>query len=145
MIEACVSVDQAGWLALRAALWPDDEAAHLADMAGLLAEPERYAQFVAYTDQGEPAGFVEAALRGDYVNGTESSPVAFLEGIYVAPAHRHAGWARRLVDAVFEWAAARGCTEIASDAALDNLDSHRMHEALGFVETERVVYFRKIL
>jgi aminoglycoside 6'-N-acetyltransferase I len=38
-----------------------------------------------------------------------------------------------------------GCTELASDALLDNQTSHAMHEALGFVETERVVYFLKPL
>jgi aminoglycoside 6'-N-acetyltransferase I len=35
--------------------------------------------------------------------------------------------------------------ELASDALLDNNGSHAMHEALGFTETERVVYFRKAL
>jgi aminoglycoside 6'-N-acetyltransferase I len=38
-----------------------------------------------------------------------------------------------------------GCTELASDALLDNQASHAMHEALGFAETERVVYFLKPL
>jgi aminoglycoside 6'-N-acetyltransferase I len=34
-----------------------------------------------------------------------------------------------------------GCTELALDALIENTGSHAMHEALGFVETERVVYF----
>jgi aminoglycoside 6'-N-acetyltransferase I len=34
---------------------------------------------------------------------------------------------------------------MASDAFLDNSASHQMHGALGFSETERVVYFRKSL
>ncbi len=32
---------------------------------------------------------------------------------------------------------------MASDADIGNVVSHAMHEALGFAETERVVYFRK--
>ncbi len=73
------------------------------------------------------------------------SPVAFVEGIYVVEAARGQGVARALVGAVEAWAGARGLSELASDALLDNTDSHAMHQALGFAETERVVYFRKAL
>jgi aminoglycoside 6'-N-acetyltransferase I len=38
-----------------------------------------------------------------------------------------------------------GCSELASDARLENSASHAMHRALGFSETQRVVYFRKAL
>ncbi len=44
---------------------------------------------------------------------------------------------------VEHWAKQFACTEFASDAALDNTISHAMHRALGFQETERVVYFKK--
>ncbi|AGI25691.1 aminoglycoside N6'-acetyltransferase [Pseudomonas sp. ATCC 13867] len=69
----------------------------------------------------------------------------FLEGIYVAESARRQGVARALVRAVQVWGVARGCRDFASDAALDNHASHALHRALGFVETERVVYFRKPL
>ena len=48
-----------------------------------------------------------------------------------------------LVSAVADWARSVGCLEFASDAALDNEASHAVHRALGFAETERVVFFRK--
>lgn len=145
-IEPCASVDQPGWLEGRMALWPGEEAsAHRHDMASYLAAPERYCQFVAYDDGGAAMGFAEASVRSDYVNGTESSPVAFLEGIYVAPAYRRRGVAGHLVAMVERWARDRGFSELASDALLDNDESHAMHGALGFEETERVVYFRKVL
>ena len=79
------------------------------------------------------------------MNGCETSPVGFLEGIYVDPAQRRQGMARALNAAAEQWARACGCSEFASDALLDNIDSHRMHAALGFAETERVVMFRKVL
>jgi aminoglycoside 6'-N-acetyltransferase I len=88
-------------------------------------------------------GFLEAAMRFDYVNGCEGSPVAFLEGIYVAPAFRKQGVARALIAAFEDWARGKGVKEMASDAEIDNRVSHAMHQALGFAETERVVYFRK--
>jgi len=125
------------------ALWPADRDEHLPEMQEQCAQPERYAQFIAYSNAGEPQGLVEAALRSDYVNGTDSSPVGFLEGLYVDPACRKQGIARQLVHAVEQWAREQGCTEIASDALLENTTSHAMHMSLGFEETERVVYFRK--
>ncbi|MFL6622178.1 MAG: aminoglycoside 6'-N-acetyltransferase [Sulfurifustaceae bacterium] len=145
-IESCSSTEHRGWLPLRRALWPDETIdEHLAEMAALIAEPQRYVQFVAYTSEQQPIGFAEASVRTDYVNGTRSSPVAFLEGIYVAPAFRRHGVASALVSAVSSWARSGGCVELASDALLENEGSHAFHRALGFEETERVVYFRKAL
>jgi aminoglycoside 6'-N-acetyltransferase I len=100
---------------------------------------------IASSMEGKTAGFVEAALRMDYVNGCVSSPVVFLEGIYVEPWARRQGAARSLVEAVETWGRTQGCSEFASDALLENSDSHSMHRGLGFEETERVVYFRKSL
>jgi aminoglycoside 6'-N-acetyltransferase I len=71
------------------------------------------AAFVAIVG-GELIGFAEASLRHDYVNGCETSPVAFLEGIYVTPANRRQGVAKALCAAVEEWARNQGCVEIAA-------------------------------
>jgi aminoglycoside 6'-N-acetyltransferase I len=86
------------WLALRLALWPDaSEAEHLAGMADFLA---RGYHVRLATAGGSTVGFVEASKRVDHVNGTSSSPVAFLEGLYVAQAARRKGVARALVESV---------------------------------------------
>jgi aminoglycoside 6'-N-acetyltransferase I len=144
VIQACIPADP-GWLQLRQALWPGDEAEQLREMQAFCAAPRRYGNFIARGVGGEPQGFVEVALRSDYVNGTDSSPVAFLEGLYVAPAWRRRGVARALVARAEQWAREQGCSEFASDALLHNTASQAMHGALGFDETERVVYFRKRL
>ena len=131
---------------MREALWPDtSRQEHIAEMSAFLEDPARFAQFVAYSPTGQPCGFVEASVRTDYVNGTLSSPVAFLEGLYVEPQHRRQGVAKQLVSAVAQWARRAGYGELASDASLDNEVSHAVHRALGFAETERVVFFRKAL
>ncbi|HWN46542.1 MAG TPA: aminoglycoside 6'-N-acetyltransferase, partial [Steroidobacteraceae bacterium] len=106
---------------------------------------ERFLQLMMYDERHHPIGFIEGSIRSDYVNGTETSPVGFVEGVYVAPPMRRQGVARRLYDAIGDWAKARGCRELASDALLDNESSQRAHRALGFQETERVVYFTKKL
>jgi len=141
----CSIHDAPGWLPLRAALWPEMTAAeNRDDIERMFSEPERFIAFLA-REGGVPTGFAEAAVRRDYVNGCETSPVLFLEGIYVVPQHRRKGIARALNDAVAQWGRSKGCSEFASDALIENNDSHKMHEALGFTETERVVYFRKLL
>jgi aminoglycoside 6'-N-acetyltransferase I len=146
MIARCSSVQQSGWLQLRQSLWPHCSAEqHLCEMLSFLAAPRRYVQYVAYTSDDRPIGFAEASLRTEYVAGTNSSPVAYLEGIYVAPEFRGKGTGAELVAVVSAWASDAGCSELASDAELENQDSHAFHRALGFEETARVVYFRKAL
>lgn len=144
-IVSCSPAAQAHWLALRAALWPDaahDE--HRAEMTALLREPHRFGQWLALGG-AEAIGLVEASIRHDYVNGTETSPVLFLEGLYVVPQARRRGVAQALVHAAERWGVERGCREFASDASLDNDAGHRWHRAFGLEQTERVVYFRKAL
>ena len=130
------------WLSLRLRLWPHaEEAELLREMADMLAR----GHFVrlAFAPSGSAIGVVEASQRVDYVNGTSTSPVAFLEGLYVEPTWRRKGVARALVSEVECLAAAQGCTELASDSPIDNVTAHATHRALGFEETERVVYFRR--
>jgi aminoglycoside 6'-N-acetyltransferase I len=45
------------------------------------------------------------------------------------------------VEAIADWARKRGLAELASDATRANRASHRMHRALGFVVTDRAVFF----
>lgn len=136
--------DDRAWLELRMALWPDgSQAEHLGAMADTLARGH-YVR-LAQSSTGGAVGFVEASKRSDYVNGTTSSPVAFLEGLYVEPAARRRGVARALVAAVVAWALGEGLSELASDSLIDNLAAHAAHRALGFEESERVVYFRRPL
>jgi len=130
------------WAALRIALWPDVMTDEI-DRLLAAPDPDRPA-WLAFDETG-PIGFAEASLRHDHVNGCETSPVAFLEGIYVTPPARRQGVGRALDAAVRDWAISRGCREYASDALLANRDSHGFHAALGFEETERVVYFRRVL
>jgi len=136
----------AQWLPLRHALWPDTTRADHAGEAAALLRSDRQVAFIAQVE--EAAGFAEASIRHDYVNGCASpvgAPVAFLEGLYVVPSQRRRGVARALCAAVAEWGRARGCLELASDTPLDNLDSQAMHIALGFTQTGRVVFFRRTL
>jgi aminoglycoside 6'-N-acetyltransferase I len=141
-IETATAGTIEDWLDLRQALWSWAEAEHRIEALAALANPDAIT-FLARNDQGRAIGFAEATLRHDYVNGCTTSPVGFLEGIYVRDPNRKQGVARALVQAVEDWTRGRGCSQLASDAWINDGNSHRMHAALGFSETERVVYFRK--
>jgi aminoglycoside 6'-N-acetyltransferase I len=144
-IEQAATEHLEAWARLRVELWPDSSLEHhQAELAQFRAD-ENGTAFVAIDSVGHVVGFAEATLRHDYVNGCETSPVLFLEGIYVRPENRREGVAGALCQAVAAWGRAAGCTEFASDALIDNLASHAFHDALGFDETRRVVYFRKLL
>lgn len=143
-VRRAIATDVPAWSAQRSALWPDEDAQLLEDEAPAMLDDGAGIVFVAESED-QVVGFAEATLRRDYVNGTETSPVGFLEAWYVAPPWRGRGVGRALVRAVEGWTRAQGCSELASDALLDNDVSHDAHAACGFEETERVVYFRKLL
>lgn len=98
--------------------------------------------FLAYAGE-TPIGFAQCQLRHDYVEGTESSPVGYLEGIYVADEYRKQGVARELLSACESWAKAKGCTEFASDCEVDNTESLQFHLNVGFEEANRIICFTK--
>ena len=130
------------WQALRSDLWPDLNAANARECAAILGD-EGYAVFVAESGN-ELTGFVEARLR-PYADGCDTSPVGFIEGWYVVPESRRTGIGKMLVAAAETWARSKGCTEMASDAILENAEGRRAHERLGYAEVERKVAFRKDL
>ena len=94
---------------------------------------------------GAPAGFAQAQLRRDYVEGSSTSPVGYLEGVYVEPDFRRRGFAQALLRACEAWARERGCAEFASDCELDNEASAAFHARMGFAEVNRIRCFLKPL
>lgn len=130
---------------LRRMLWPGStEQDHHREIADRLNAGEDAAMaLIARDDGGEAVGFVEASLRREPVNGCDTSPVLFLEGIYVVPACRRRGTARSLCVVIETWGRLSRRKEFGSDALLDNATSHAFHAALGFEECERVVFFAR--
>ena len=106
---------------------------------------EGNAQFFLKYNQDVPIGFAQCQLRNDYVEGTETSPVGYLEGIYIKEEYRHKGYAKELLSECEKWAQEKGCKEFASDCEIDNADSFGFHMALGFEEANRIICFTKKL
>ena len=94
-----------------------------------------------YIFENEYIAFISLSLRGDYVEGTKSSPVGYVEGIYVKPEYQGKGVAKKLVDFAKKWSSENGCSELASDCLLENEDSRRFHNRIGFKEANTIVHF----
>lgn len=77
--------------------------------------------------------------------GTESSPVGYLDGLYVREHLRRKGIASLLLRYCEGWAMERGCREFASDCEADNTKSFDFHIAAGFTEVNRIICFKKTL
>lgn len=90
-------------------------------------------------------GFAQCQLRHDYVEGTRSNPVGYLEGIFVMPPYRNRGYAKQLLAKCEEWAKCKGCSEFASDCELENNVSLDFHLKMGFTEASRIICFTKQL
>ena len=103
------------------------------------------AVFYIITNEDQPIGFAQCQLRYDYVEGTVSSPVGYLEGIFIKEEYRNNGYARRLLQECERWALEKGCKEFASDCELSNEVSLNFHLNMGFAEANRVICFTKKL
>ena len=102
------------------------------------------AVFLAW-NHDEAIGFAQCGLRHDYVEGTDSSPVGYLEGVFVTSEYRRQGIAKMLLLACQNWAKEQGCVEFASDCELTNEESLRFHLNMGFEEANRIICFTKKL
>ena len=125
-------------------MWTDHDLQDLTEEFRQLVMNEDAVCFIKYADD-RPIAFAQCQLRHDYVEGTERSPVGYLEGVFVSEGYRRKGYAGELLSECEKWAKEKGCTEFASDCELDNMDSLRFHMAFGFEETNQIICFRKDL
>lgn len=109
-----------------------------------IAKDENSTCFIKFIDE-KALVFANIALRHDYVEGTETSPVGYLEGVYLKENYWKKGYARELVEDCEKWAWEKNCKEFARDCLLENTDSLKFHLAIGFIEVNRIICFKKIL
>lgn len=138
--------DAAAWERMRQSFWPSSPGEHAVEIAAFFdGRSKRPAEvLIALDTNGQAIGFAELAIR-DYAEGCYSGQVAYLEGWYVEPHARRQGAGAALIKAAENWGRAQGCTEFASDTGLENHVSEAAHRALGFVETDRIICFKKNL
>ena len=130
--------------ALACLLWPDHGIDEMQAELERIMEKHDAAFFLAYAEE-TAIGFAQCQLRYDYVEGSDSSPTGYLEGIYVAPEYRHRGIGKKLLSECEQWARSLGCTAFASDCELGNAQSLQFHLKAGFEEANRIICFVKKL
>ena len=144
MIRKATRDDAMNVAKLAIQMWEDNTLEGLTEeMTEIIASPES-AVFLLY-DGEISIGFAQCQLRHDYVEGTDSSPVGYLEGIFVEEGYRNKGYAKELLKQCEAWAKDMGCSEFASDCELTNTGSLAFHLKMGFEEANRVICFTKKL
>ncbi len=125
-------------------IWPEHTLEELTGIIEGYMGKEDSAVFAQEAD-GEYVGAALCCLRHDYVEGCDTSPVGYLEGVVVREGYRHRGIAGKLVSECEQWAREKGCTEFASDCELTNTASLGFHLGIGFTEENRIICFKKTL
>jgi aminoglycoside 6'-N-acetyltransferase I len=148
LIRPIEPADADAWGAMRARLWPAEDAAQLSREARSYVAGSKVATldaaWIAQDSAARLVGFIELSVR-PHSDGCDSMPVPHIEAWYVEPSLRGQGVGRALLSAAEEWSRSRGFTELASDSELSNTAGQRAHACCGFEEVDRLVKFRKKL
>ena len=142
-IRPLQAIDRDEWHRMRLALYSDDDPSLIEKEIEQIVEGILPMDvLVAESSSGGLVGFVELTVEHNVV-GCKSSPVGYIGSWYVDPDQRRAGVGRQLLLAAEGWASERGCREMGSDCELDNDVSRQAHTQIGYMETERLIHFRK--
>ena len=144
MVREAEEKDLATIAQMAVVMWNSNSVEGLMSEFADVINSEEAQVFLKYI-QDIPVGFAQCGLRHDYVEGTDSSPVGYLEGIFVKEEYRKQGYAKELLSACEQWAKKQGCAEFASDCELSNADSFAFHMGMGFEEANRIICFTKKL
>jgi len=144
MIKIATKDDAVVVAKLAIQMWEDNSIEGLTEEFIELIEKDDAQIFIKFVEN-KAVGFAQCQLRYDYVEGTETSPVGYLEGIFVEEEYRGKGYAKELLSECQKWAKENGCLEFASDCELDNATSLKFHMAMGFEEANRIICFTKKL
>lgn len=88
-------------------MWTDHDSADMTEEFRELMMNDESACFIKYVDE-KTVAFARCQLRHDYVERTKSSPVGYLEGIFVAKEYRLNGFAADLLAECEKWAGTEG-------------------------------------
>lgn len=144
MIKKAETNDLKTLAELAVIMWNEHSVTELVDEFSEIIANGKSVFFLKY-EKTLPVGFVQCQLRYDYVEGTTTVPVGYLEGIFVKEGHRNKGYAKELLAACEAWARESGCHEFASDCEIDNAGSFQFHKAMNFIEANRIICFTKRL
>ena len=89
IVRQATSDDYPVWAAMLARLHADQSAEEFdRELADSLHEP--YVGFLAFNEDGEPAGMIDATIRS-YAEGAPNLRAAYVEDLWVEPGYRRGG------------------------------------------------------
>ncbi|MCI1987285.1 MAG: GNAT family N-acetyltransferase [Lactobacillus sp.] len=148
-IRSATRADIAALLPLIQGYYADSPVPHNVDEVALSAHLERLVQpdnplgglLVVVADDETLVGF--AFLYYGFDKRTLKRTVT-LNDLYVAPAARRRGWARQLLTATFEWAAARHALQVQWQTRTSNHKAQGLYDTMGEKEQGWVHYFHPL-
>ena len=133
------------------------DAARVAELSAMLGYPvtreimeqrlerilglETHAVFVAKTPSNEVVGWTHAGQQEILEAGCRCE----ILGLVVAEGQRGGGIGRRLIEAVEQWALARGLNEISVRSNVVRIESHPFYERMGYARYKTQHAYRKRL
>ena len=90
MIRKATQADALTLAELAIKLWPDNTISELQSEFLDLICSHNAVCFIKYIGN-KAVSFAQCQLRNDYVEGTDTSPVGYLEGIFIEEEYRHSG------------------------------------------------------
>ncbi len=120
-----------------------DDEYHLQEMENIFESDIWYCRFIV-DDNIQIIGLVELSSR-NIVDGCLSSPVAYLEGLYLNSEYREKGLGKKVMKIILNWCREKGFSELATDTELTNIKAQNFYKTVGFQETDRVVAFRIVV
>ncbi len=132
------------WKRMRQELYPAlDPDFHDEEMEWI-HDSDETESYLGFDDAGNPIGLLELSLR-KVVDGCIGGPVGYVEGIYLEPKHRRKGQGDVFMKFAAERFLERGCSDMATDAEIDNVEAQEFYRKVGFTESWRVVGFTRSL
>ncbi|MDH5178314.1 MAG: GNAT family N-acetyltransferase [Gammaproteobacteria bacterium] len=129
------------WKQFRCSLYLTiDDDYHQQEMIQIHQNSDWLCRFIE-NDSREIIGLVEISFR-NIVDGCLSSPVAYLEGLYLTEAERGKGHGKQAIDLICQWCVENGFSELATDTQSGNTKAQLFYTRLGFKEIDRVVEYR---
>ena len=129
------------WKAMREEIYSSLSAEfHEKEMKQIFDSSDWFCYFLINEDK-KILGLAELSSR-NIVDGCLSSPVAYLEGLYLKKECRGMGLGRKAIEIIKNWCKEKGFTELGMDTELTNLEAQKFFKTVGLQETYRIVQFR---
>lgn len=123
-------------------LWPDCNQKTQEEYYNQMIDSDKATCYLLKLEN-DYCGFIELRLRTDYVEGSETTLTAYIEGVYIKKENRYLWLGRELIKTAERWAWSRGLRQLASDVEIINTPGIDFHKANGFDEVNRIVCFIK--